>query len=116
MVTSRDALAGLVAREGAQRIEVDLLPPEDAVSLLNTLIGDRVDAEPEAAAALAAGCGWLPLALRIAAELAASRPTTSLTDLVAELWPRTAAGWPGSTPVGIRVPRSRRCSPGRCGT
>ena len=87
VVTSRDSLAGLVARDGAHRIDVDLLPPEDAVALLRALIGERVDAEPEAATALAARCARLPLALRIAAELAASRPTTSLTDLVAELWP-----------------------------
>ncbi len=42
-------------------------------------------AEPEAAATLAQLCARLPLALRVAAELAASRPATSLAHLVGEL-------------------------------
>jgi tetratricopeptide (TPR) repeat protein len=85
VVTSRDALAGLVARHGARRLDLDLFPSEDAVVLLGALIGERVVAEPDAAAALAGQCSWLPLALRIAAELAATRPAVSLTELVAEL-------------------------------
>ena len=72
LVTSRDALAGLVSRNGAQRLEVDPLPETDAGALLRTLIGARVDAEPDAAEALAARCCRLPLALRIAAELVAA--------------------------------------------
>ncbi|MCA1673826.1 MAG: AfsR family transcriptional regulator, partial [Actinobacteria bacterium] len=85
VVTSRDSLAGLVARHGARRLELDLLPAEDAVALLRALIGERVEAEPEAAAALAGQCAWLPLALGVAAELAATRPTVSLAQLVSEL-------------------------------
>ena len=85
MVTSRDTLAGLVARHGARRLDLDLLPPTDAVALLRKLIGERVDAEPGPAAALAELCVRLPLALRIAAELAASRPAVMLRDLVEEL-------------------------------
>ena len=61
------------------------MPPEDAVVLLGALIGGRVVAEPDAAAALAGQCAWLPLVLRVAAELAAARPSTSLAQLVAEL-------------------------------
>jgi hypothetical protein len=41
VVTSRDALAGLVARHGATRLDLDLLPPADAVRLLRELIGAR---------------------------------------------------------------------------
>ncbi|MGQ0774958.1 MAG: ATP-binding protein [Pseudonocardiales bacterium] len=85
LVTSRDSLAGLVAREGARRLDLDLLPPQDAVGLLGALIGERVDAEPDAAAVLASQCARLPLALRVAAELAATRPATSLAGLVTEL-------------------------------
>ncbi len=85
IVTSRDALAGLVAREGAHRVELDLLPLPDAVKLLEALVGNRVIKEPGPAAALAARCSRLPLALRVAAELAATRPTDTLSDLVAEL-------------------------------
>ena len=41
VVTSRDSLAGLVAREGAVRLDLDLLPAAEAVSLLQALIGER---------------------------------------------------------------------------
>ncbi len=85
LVTSRDSLGGLVVRHGARRLTLDLLPPGDAVALLRTLIGDQVDADPVGARALAECCARLPLALRIAAELAATRPTDSLADLAAEL-------------------------------
>jgi DNA-binding SARP family transcriptional activator/Tfp pilus assembly protein PilF len=85
VVTSRDSLAGLVARDGAKRLDLDLLPLDDAVALLRELIGARVGFEPSAAVALAGQCARLPLALRVAAELAAARPDTPLAELVAEL-------------------------------
>ncbi|MBA2694602.1 MAG: tetratricopeptide repeat protein, partial [Actinobacteria bacterium] len=85
VATSRDSLTGLVARHGARRLDLDLLPPEDAVALLGALIGERVAAEPAAAALLVGQCARLPLALRIAAELAATRPASSLAQLVCEL-------------------------------
>jgi DNA-binding SARP family transcriptional activator len=85
LVTSRDALSGLVARDGAHRLDLDLLPLPDAVNLLRALIGDRVDDDPQAAAALAEWCARLPLALRVAAELAVTRPQVSLGGLAAEL-------------------------------
>ena len=84
IVTSRHDLAGLVARDGARRIALDVLPPTDAVALLRTLIGARVDADPDAAATLAERCDRLPLALRIAAERVAARPDLPLPDLVAD--------------------------------
>ena len=85
VVTSRDALAGLVARDGATRLDLDVLPLEDAVALLRRLIGARVDAEPDKAAELADHCCRLPLALRVAAERAVSRPDVPLAGLVGEL-------------------------------
>jgi DNA-binding SARP family transcriptional activator/Tfp pilus assembly protein PilF len=85
VVTSRDALAGLVARDGARRLDVDLLSLSEAVSLLRALIGDRVDASPEGAEALAIQCARLPLALRMAAELVAARPRELLSGLAGEL-------------------------------
>jgi DNA-binding SARP family transcriptional activator len=85
VVTSRDALTGLVARDGASRLEVGLLPIGDAVALLRALVGSRVDADPAVAVALAEQCARLPLALRVAAELAAAAPATALTELAAEL-------------------------------
>jgi DNA-binding SARP family transcriptional activator len=85
VVTSRDSLAGLIARDGAARLDLDLLPLEDAVSLLRELIGERADADPRSAVALAGQCCRLPLALRVAAERAAARPTVPLKDLGAQL-------------------------------
>jgi DNA-binding SARP family transcriptional activator/tetratricopeptide (TPR) repeat protein len=85
VVTSRDSLAGLVVRDGAVRLDLDVLPRSDAVALLHALIGDRVAAEPATAGTLADRCCRLPLAVRIAAELAAARPYTPLAVLVDEL-------------------------------
>ncbi len=85
LITSRTALAALVARDGAQRLELDLLPLTEAAGLLRTLIGGRADAEADAAERLAIQCARLPLALRVAAELVAARPDTSVSELTAEL-------------------------------
>jgi DNA-binding SARP family transcriptional activator/tetratricopeptide (TPR) repeat protein len=85
LVTSRDSLAGLVARDGARRLDLDLLPPTQAVELLRALVGNRVDADPAAAMVLAQRCSRLPLALRVAAELAAARPQASLAAMASEL-------------------------------
>jgi DNA-binding SARP family transcriptional activator/tetratricopeptide (TPR) repeat protein len=85
LVTSRDSLAGLVARDGAARLDLDLLPLEDAVALLTELIGERAEADPAATAQLARQCCRLPLALRVAAELPPARPGVPLAALNAEL-------------------------------
>jgi DNA-binding SARP family transcriptional activator len=85
VVTSRDQLAGLVAADGARRLDLNVLPLDDAVALLQSLIGGRADEEPLAVLDLAALCARLPLALRIAAELAATRSEVSLRELVTEL-------------------------------
>ncbi|MGH3304470.1 MAG: hypothetical protein ACRDOK_22865 [Streptosporangiaceae bacterium] len=57
----------------------------DAVELLRELIGDKADSNPDAVVELAVQCARLPLALRIAAELAAARPNASLSGLITEL-------------------------------
>jgi DNA-binding SARP family transcriptional activator len=85
VVTSRDTLAGLVARDGARRLDLDVLRMPDAVGLLRKLIGARVDSDRRAAEALADRCCRLPLALRIAAELAAARPELPLARLAGDL-------------------------------
>ncbi|MEU4246751.1 tetratricopeptide repeat protein [Amycolatopsis sp. NPDC026612] len=85
LVTSRDALPGLVARHGARRVLVDLLTEAEARDLLRALLGARVDDEPEATAALIGYAAQLPLALRLVAELALSRPGERLAALSAEL-------------------------------
>jgi len=85
LVTSRDTLSGLVARHGARRLDLNRLPHNDALSLITRLIGDRVGVDPRAAADLIARCARLPLALRVAAELAIGRPEVPLAQLVHEL-------------------------------
>jgi DNA-binding SARP family transcriptional activator len=86
LVTSRDKLGGLIARDGARRLDLDLLPEADAVDLLANILGaDRVAAEPAAAAELAAACGHLPLALRIAAANLVGTPERPIAAYRAEL-------------------------------
>jgi tetratricopeptide (TPR) repeat protein len=86
VVTSRDDLAGLVARDGAHRLILDCLSTADAVGLLGSIVGaPRVAGEPDAAAQLARLCGHLPLALRVVAERAVRRAGSSLAELAGEL-------------------------------
>jgi DNA-binding SARP family transcriptional activator/tetratricopeptide (TPR) repeat protein len=86
LVTSRATLSGLVARDGAHPVALGVLTPPESIALLaGTLGADRIAAEPDAAADLAGLCGHLPLALRIAASRAATRPRQPLGELVADL-------------------------------
>lgn len=90
LVTSRSSLGGLVAADGAQRIRLDVLTDAESWALLRTLLGERVYAAVEDVHALMALCGRLPLALRIAAELAQPHASASIAELVDELRDHTA--------------------------
>ncbi|MEV4629662.1 tetratricopeptide repeat protein [Micromonospora sp. NPDC049523] len=86
IVTSRNQLSGLVAADGAHPLVLDILPATDAWELLARRVGARrLDAEPEAAAAILHRCGGLPLALAIVAARVATAPALSLSSIVAEL-------------------------------
>jgi DNA-binding SARP family transcriptional activator len=85
IVTSRDALTGLVVADGARRVELALFDPAESRRLLRTLLGARVDAEPDAVDRLVEQCAGLPLALRLVADLAERRHHTPLSRLVADL-------------------------------
>ncbi|MEZ0109728.1 DNA-binding SARP family transcriptional activator [Catenulispora sp. EB89] len=86
VVTSRDRLDGLVARDSARRATLDVLPEPEALALLGRMAGPaRVAAEPEAAAGLVHTCARLPLALRITAAHLAARPDRRLADHLADL-------------------------------
>ncbi|MFI1973442.1 hypothetical protein [Streptomyces cinnamoneus] len=62
------------------------MPSAEALGLLRRAVGDRaVDADPEAAVALVAACGFLPLALRTVASRPAAEPGRTLTDMVRRL-------------------------------
>lgn len=79
LVTSRAALAGL---EGALRVGLGLLSDAEALELLARAAGDdRTRRDPEVAARIAAQCGNLPLALRIAGARLATRRHLSLPRL-----------------------------------
>lgn len=88
VVTSRSQLRGLVSREGAVRVEVGPMSPVEAVQLLRRRAGvhptsDPVDTDPSLST-LARQCGYLPLALAIAAERA-GRSEDDRSELVTEL-------------------------------
>ncbi|MCX4825049.1 tetratricopeptide repeat protein [Streptomyces sp. NBC_01142] len=85
IVVSRRQLSGLVVHHGAESLDVDRLSPTEAVEVLDAAMGARTDTDPATTAVLARRCARLPLALRIVAELAASRPQVSLAELAAEL-------------------------------
>jgi len=86
IVTSRRRLTGLVARDGARRLRLDVFSRDDGYTLLKLMLGGaRVDREPEAAAALARVCGHLPLALRVAAASLETGRRLDLTGLVDDL-------------------------------
>jgi hypothetical protein len=102
VVTSRDPLSGLAARDGSASLDLGPLLLADAVRLLRGLIGERAAAEPasepeaepasepEATAALAQACSRLPLALRLAAEMAAGGSIEMLTGQLTEQQARLA--------------------------
>jgi tetratricopeptide (TPR) repeat protein len=77
LVTSRQhfTLPGLYAKD------LDTLPPEDARALLLT-IAPRIGAQADEIAKL---CGYLPLALRLAASALAERPDLGVPDYVRRL-------------------------------
>ncbi len=86
LITSRNRLAGLVARDDARRLTLRALTETDAVELLVVMLGSARCADaPEAVRDLAKVCGYLPLALRIAAADLADRADTSVADYVDKL-------------------------------
>lgn len=84
VVTSRHSLADL---DGARLLDVEVLSAEHAVELFHQELvaahpGDRrVHTDLEAAELLGQLCGWLPLAIRIAAALLAADPDQPIAEL-----------------------------------
>jgi DNA-binding SARP family transcriptional activator/Tfp pilus assembly protein PilF len=75
VITCRDRLDPLVAREGAARLRLEPLPSEESRALVAKVVEPGPD-DDEAVAELAHLCAHLPLALRIAAANLAGRRTT----------------------------------------
>jgi class 3 adenylate cyclase/DNA-binding SARP family transcriptional activator/tetratricopeptide (TPR) repeat protein len=86
VVTSRSALAGLAAAEGARPLRLGPLGAEEGVRLLAARLGqERVAAEPGAVTELTARCGYLPLALAVMAARADADPGLPLGVLAGQL-------------------------------
>jgi tetratricopeptide (TPR) repeat protein len=86
LVTSRNRLSGLVAREAATRITIGLLSKSESLDLLERIVGrERLAAEPEPSQELVRLTAGLPLAIRIVGERIASRRTASLATFVEAL-------------------------------
>ncbi|GLF97347.1 AfsR/SARP family transcriptional regulator [Streptomyces yaizuensis] len=83
LITSR---ARLVDLAGAHLIDLDVMSPEEALQLFTRIVGEeRVRAEREAALDVVAACGFLPLAIRVAASRLAARRTWTVSVLAAKL-------------------------------
>ncbi|MFI9273709.1 ATP-binding protein [Kitasatospora sp. NPDC052896] len=82
LLTSRRSLAGL---EVSERLPLDVLPEADAVELLGRLAGTGAEAGADDLAELAALCGHLPLALRIAGNRLAGRRGETPSALAEQL-------------------------------
>ena len=86
VITSRDRFDGLVAREGARQVLLDVLATEDALAVVGAVVGDARVADDETnARELVRLCGNSPLALRIAAAHLSTRPDQPVGDYVTAL-------------------------------
>jgi DNA-binding SARP family transcriptional activator/tetratricopeptide (TPR) repeat protein len=92
LVTARDEMVGLVAKDGAETLPLDVLSADEARALLAAMLGtERARTEPEATVELARRCANLPLALRIAAAHLRVNPRESVTGLCSRLAERPLA-------------------------
>ncbi|MFF2846886.1 BTAD domain-containing putative transcriptional regulator [Streptomyces sp. NPDC058001] len=83
LVTSRIRMVDLA---GAHLVDLDVMSPEEALQLFTKIVGaERVAAERDAALDTVAACGFLPLAIRIAASRLAARRTWTVSVLAAKL-------------------------------
>lgn len=82
LVTSRTRVGPV---DGAFLLSLEPLPVADAVSVLRDAIGDRVDAEPGAAAEVVELCGRLPLAVRLIAHRLQHRPRWTVSAMAERL-------------------------------
>ncbi|MFF2845642.1 ATP-binding protein [Streptomyces sp. NPDC058001] len=85
LITSRNRLSGLVARDGARRVTLEVFEESAAVKLLHETTGGYRTDDDQEVAELARLCARLPLALRVAAERAAARPRVPLGMLIEDL-------------------------------
>ncbi|MEC4015337.1 AfsR/SARP family transcriptional regulator [Streptomyces sp. H27-D2] len=83
LITSRARMVDLAS---AHLVDLDVMSPEEALILFTRIVGaERVGAERDAAMDVVASCGFLPLAIRIAASRLASRRTWTVSVLARKL-------------------------------
>lgn len=83
LVTSRVQLVDLA---GAHMVDLDVMSPEEAIQLFTRIVGEeRVERERAMALYVVEACGFLPLAIRIAASRLAARRTWTVAVLAAKL-------------------------------
>ncbi|MFF9090549.1 BTAD domain-containing putative transcriptional regulator [Streptomyces sp. NPDC014991] len=83
LVTSRVRMVDLA---GAHLVDLDVMSPDEALELFTRIVGgERVRTEHSAALDVVAACGFLPLAIRIAASRLAARRTWTVSVLAAKL-------------------------------
>ncbi|MFD7260154.1 tetratricopeptide repeat protein [Streptomyces sp. NPDC059874] len=82
LITSRRRLTDL---DGAHALSLDVLPAADAVELFTAIVGERAAAEPLAVLDVLQLCGFLPLAVRIAAARLHHRPRWTIAYLADRL-------------------------------
>lgn len=86
VVTSRNRMPSLAVRDGVGYVHADVLHEADAIQLVEAVTRtSRTGDRPDEVGELVRLCARLPLALRIAAERAVSRPGMDLTELITDL-------------------------------
>ena len=86
LVTSRDNLSGLIARDGARPVRLRSLSDDDALGLLSHVLGTEAGgADKPALRRLSELCGRLPLALRIAAANVLSQEDPTIAAYIERL-------------------------------
>ncbi|MDG9727688.1 AfsR/SARP family transcriptional regulator [Streptomyces sp. DH41] len=83
LVTARVRMVDLA---GAHLVDLDVMSPDEALTLFTRIVGEeRVASERQAALDVVGACGFLPLAIRIAASRLAARRTWTVSVLAAKL-------------------------------
>ncbi|MFM9446074.1 AfsR/SARP family transcriptional regulator [Streptomyces acidiscabies] len=83
LVTSRTRMVDVA---GAHLVDLDVMAPHEALALFTRIVGaERVASERESALDVVAACGFLPLAIRIAASRLAARRTWTVSVLADKL-------------------------------
>lgn len=83
LITSRTRMIDLA---GAQLFDLDVMSPDEALSLFTRIVGaERVRPERQAAMGVVGACGFLPAAIRIAASRLAARRTWTVSTLARKL-------------------------------